>query len=36
MDPCQYLVKYSLEVLKKKTKFLDIFKMDKKLLTKKI
>ena len=24
-DPCPYLVKYSLDVLKKKTKFLDIF-----------
>ena len=25
MDPCSYLVKYSLDVLKKKTKVLDIF-----------
>ena len=26
MDPCHYLVKYSLDVLMKKTKCLDIFK----------
>ena len=25
-DPCPYLVKYSLDVLKKKTKILDIFR----------
>ena len=30
MDPCPYLVKYSLDVIKKKTKFLDIFNTDKK------
>ena len=30
MDPCPYLVKYSLDILKKKTKVLDIFNMDKK------
>ena len=34
-DPCPYLVKYSLDVLKKKTKFLDILITDKKCLTKK-
>ena len=29
-DPCPYLVKYSLDVLKKKTKVLDIFNTDNK------
>ena len=29
-DPCPYLVKYSLDVLKKKIKVLDIFNADKK------
>ena len=28
-DPCPYLVKYSIDVLKKKTKVLDIFNRDK-------
>ena len=32
MDPCQYLVKYSLDVLNKKTNVLDIFNMDKNVL----
>jgi hypothetical protein len=32
MDPCPYLVKYSLDVLKKKTKVLGIFKTDKNVL----
>ena len=31
MDPCQYLVKYSLDVLKKETKVLDIFNTEKKI-----
>ena len=35
-DPCPYLVKYSLDVLKKKTKFLDNVISDKKCFTKKI
>ena len=30
--PCPYLVKYSLDVLKKKTKDLDIFDTDKNVL----
>ena len=34
-DPCLYLFEYSIDVLKKKTKFVDIFNMDKKCLTKK-
>ena len=34
MDPCPYLVKYSLDVLKKKTKVLDILNVDKKCLLK--
>ena len=29
-DPCSYLVKYLTDVLKKKTKVLDIFNTDKK------
>ena len=33
-DPCPCLVKYSLDVLKKKTKVLDIFNTDKKCLMK--
>ena len=33
-DPFPYLVKYSLEVLKKKTKFLDILNTEKKCLKK--
>ena len=33
-DPCPYPVKYSLYVLKKKTKVLDIFNMDKKCFIK--
>ena len=33
-DPCLYLVKYSLDVLKKKTKVLDILNVDKKCLLK--
>ena len=31
-DPCPYLVKYSIDVLKKKTKVLDIFNTDKNVL----
>jgi hypothetical protein len=34
MDPCPNLVKYSLDVLRKKTKVLDVFNTDKKCLTK--
>ena len=34
MDPCPYLVKYSFDVLKKKTKFLDIFDTNKKCFMK--
>ena len=35
-DPCpSYLVKYSLDVLKKKTNFLDIFNKDKNFTKKK-
>ena len=34
MDPCPYLVKYSLDVLKKKTKFLEIFNTDRKCFIK--
>jgi hypothetical protein len=34
MDPCPYLVIYSLDILKKKTKVLDISITDKKCLTK--
>ena len=34
-DPCPYLVVYSLDVLKKKTKFLDNFNTDKKYFIKK-
>ena len=30
MDPCPYLVKYSIDVLKKETKVFDIFNTDKK------
>ena len=30
MDPCPYLVKYSLDVLKKKTKVLDILNTNQK------
>jgi hypothetical protein len=30
MNPCLYLVKYTLDVLKKKTKVLDIFNTDRK------
>ena len=33
-DPCPYLVSYSLDVLKKKTKFLDINNTDNKCFTK--
>ena len=33
-DPCPYLVNYSLDVLKKKTKVLDIVNTDKKCLIK--
>ena len=33
-DPCPYLVKYSLDILKKKTKVLDIFYTDKKCFIK--
>ena len=33
-DPCPYLVKYSLDVFKKKTKVLDIFNTDKKCFIK--
>ena len=31
-DPCPYLIKYSLDVLKKKTKVLDILNTNKKCL----
>ena len=34
MDPCPYLVKYSPDILKKKTKVLDIFNADKKCFIK--
>ena len=34
MDPCPYIVKYSFDILKKKTKVLDIFDTDKKCLMK--
>jgi hypothetical protein len=33
-DPCQYVFEYSLDVLKKKSRVLDIFNTDKKYLIK--